>query len=151
MPELDGIILRPFRPDDQDAARALILAGLVDHWGVLDPTRNPDLNDIAGNYAGAHFLVACRGEEIVGTGACVPRSADVAEIVRMSVKKELRGCGLGGRILRELLDHARSAGFRRIVLETTETWSEVIAFYQRFGFQITHHQDGDAYFALELD
>jgi hypothetical protein len=36
------------------------------------------------------------------------------------------------------------------VLETTETWMEVIEFYQRFGFQITNYKDGDVYFALDL-
>jgi GNAT superfamily N-acetyltransferase len=150
MPEIAGIILRPFLSEDQQAVKELILAGLVDHWGVLDPTKNPNLNDIATSYAGADFLVAWRGDEIVGSGACVPRSGEVAEIVRMSVRKDLRGCGLGGRILRELLARARAGGVRRIVLETTETWAEVIAFYQHFGFQITHHKDGDVYFFLEL-
>jgi hypothetical protein len=41
-------------------------------------------------------------------------------------------------------------GFRCIVLETTETWHEVIAFYQRSGFEITHYKGGDVYFELVL-
>jgi hypothetical protein len=31
------LTLRPFCPADQDAAKALILTGLVEHWGFLDP------------------------------------------------------------------------------------------------------------------
>jgi GNAT superfamily N-acetyltransferase len=147
----DDLIIRPFQPADQAEAKRLILAGLAEHWGALDPTRNPDLNDIAASYAGARFLVAYRGERLIGAGALLPRSAEVAEIVRMSVARAERRRGVGRAILEELIAYARAAGFRRIILETTATWQEAIAFYQRAGFRFTHHQDGDAYFALEIE
>ena len=35
------IRIRPFDPSDQPAARALILAGLREHWGWLEPGTNP--------------------------------------------------------------------------------------------------------------
>jgi putative acetyltransferase len=80
----------------------------------------------------------------------VPRGSGTAEIVRMSVARDLRRCGLGRTILARLVETAKAAGFERIVLETTETWQEVIAFYLRFGFEVSHHQDGDVYFKMEL-
>ena len=146
-----GITIRPFRPEDQQQARALVLAGLAEHWGKLDPSKNPDLENIAESYAGVVFLVAEKGGCIIATGALVPRSGGTAEIVRMSVARGIRRQGLGSLILQELIEQAKRLGFRRIVLETTETWAEVIAFYQRLGFVITHYQDGDVYFELELD
>jgi GNAT superfamily N-acetyltransferase len=142
--------LYPFRPADQKAVKDLILSGLVDHWGELDTTKNPDLNDIAESYKDACFLVARYEGRIVGTGALVPRTPDTAEVVRMSVAKDLRRQGVGRRILQALCDEAVARGFKYIILETTETWSEVIAFYQSFGFQITHYKDGDVYFKLNL-
>ncbi|MCP4415536.1 MAG: hypothetical protein GY805_02870, partial [Chloroflexi bacterium] len=45
-----SIVIRPFHPQDQSATKQLILAGLVEHWGELDPSLNPDLNDIARSY-----------------------------------------------------------------------------------------------------
>ena len=140
------LTLTPFHPSDQAAAKELILAGLVEHWGYLDPTKNPDLDDITVSYAQATFLVARQGGEIVGTGALVPRGEGVAEIVRMSVRKAQRQQGIGRTILEALLEQARVQGFRRVILETTATWSEVIEFYQRCGFRITRYQDGDVYF-----
>ncbi len=145
-----AIVLEPFRPEDQAEARALILAGLAEHWGFLDPTRNPDLDDIAASYADGTFLVARRAGRIVGTGALLPRQDGVAEIVRMSVAGDLRRQGIGRLILQELCRRARQQGFRRVILETTATWHEVIAFYLRYGFHVTHYQDGDVYFALDL-
>ncbi len=149
--EFNDIVIQPFQPEDQPPVKALILKGLVDHWGVLDPTKNPDLNDIATTYADALFLVARQSGQIIGTGALVPRGDGVAEIVRMSVSRECRRQGIGRRILQQLCEAARVRGYRRIFLETTESWSDVIAFYLSAGFHITHYQDGDVYFALELD
>lgn len=144
------ITIHPFQPENQAAAKALILAGLKEHWGVLDPSKNPDLNNIAQTYANATFLVAWEGDRVIGTGALVPRENSTAEIVRMSVAADQRRKGVGRQILQRLCEQAKHAGFKRIVLETTETWAEVIEFYQRFGFQITHYIDGDVYFALDL-
>ena len=146
----ERVEIHPFRAEDQEAVKRLILAGLVDHWGTLDPSKNPDLNDIAASYAGAVFLVAWHDGCVAGTGALVRRSADVGEIVRMSVAGPLRRHGLGRAILRRLIDQAAALGYRRLILETTETWQEVIAFYQGFGFRHTHTLGKDAYFALEL-
>jgi putative acetyltransferase len=154
------ITLHVFQTADQAAVKDLILAGLAEHWGTLDPSKNPDLDDIAASYAaasyatasnaGAVFLVARNQDRIIGTGALVPRQNGVAEVVRMSIAADWRRQGIGRMILQALVDHARQAEFKRIILETTETWQEVIAFYLRFGFRITHYQDGDVYFVLDL-
>jgi putative acetyltransferase len=140
-----------FQAEDQAAVKDLILAGLVEHYGFLDPTKNPDLNDIAITYADATFLVAWLDGEIVGTGALMPRSPETAEIVRMSVAAKMRRKHIGRQILQELIQRARKAGYRRVILETTETWSEVIQFYLNHGFRITYYQDGDVFFELDLE
>lgn len=41
------ISIKPFESEDQEAVQSLILAGLAEHWGEIDPTLNPDLNDIS--------------------------------------------------------------------------------------------------------
>jgi GNAT superfamily N-acetyltransferase len=147
---LPGVTLAPFQPADQAEVKSLILAGLGEHWGEIDHTLNPDLNNIATSYAGATFLVARFQGKIVGTGALVPRQNGTVEIVRMSVSAAMRRRGIGRLILQQLIEHARAQGFCRVVLETTEAWDDVIAFYLDYGFQITHWRDGDVYFAIEL-
>ena len=126
-----------------------------EHWGAINTDLNPDLNDIEAHYAGETFLVAWLGGQIVGSGALIRQSEQVAEIVRMSVATDRRRRGIGQKILKQLCREAAQRGFRRIVLETTSTWHEVIEFYRRFGFCITHHQDGpfggEVYFALDLE
>jgi GNAT superfamily N-acetyltransferase len=146
----NSILIRPFQPTDQPKVKDLILAGLAEHWGSLDPSCNPDLDDITTSYAGAIFLVAQLDGRLVGNGALLPRSQSVAEIVRMSVAKSHRRRGIGRLILRSLLDHAQQAGFKQVILETTATWQEAVKFYIDNGFQVTHYQGGDIYFCLEL-
>jgi putative acetyltransferase len=144
------ITILPFQSEYQSEIKKLILAGLAEHWGTLDLTKNPDLHDIGFTYANAVFLVAWQNNKIIGTGALVPRSNDTAEIVRMSVSKDMRRKGVGRKILQRLCEQAKLNGYKRIVLETTETWHEVIEFYKQFGFQNTHILDGDVYLALDL-
>lgn len=146
----NDILIRPFRPEDQEAVRTLILAGLEEHWITLNPDKNRDLDDVASAYAGAFFLTAWKGGRLIGTGALVPRADGVAEIVRMSVASEMRRQGVGRRILRALCQQARQAGFRRIILETTSEWREVVAFYLKNGFRITHTVGGDTWFAKDI-
>ena len=145
-----AVKIRPFHPDDQKPVKNLILAGLEEYWGRLDESKNPDLQDIAGSYQDGIFLVACLDEQIVCTGALLPRSAETAEIVRMSVARPLRRQGVGRQMLAELCCRAYQRGFSQVILETTATWQNAIAFYQAFGFQISHYADGDVYFSLDL-
>jgi GNAT superfamily N-acetyltransferase len=150
MNQSQDITILPFQPEYQAEVKNLVLAGLVGHWGTLDPTKNTDLNDISHTYAKGIFLVAWQNNQIVGTGALLPTSNETAEIVRMSVAANMRRKGIGRMILEKLCERAKFAGYKRLVLETTETWSEVIEFYIQFGFRITHYLDGDVYFALDL-
>jgi len=150
MPNTAPLTLRPLAPGDQAACKALVLAGLQEHWGTLDPSLNPDLNDIAASFAAGLFLTAWLGDRLAGTGGYLPTGADAIQISRMSVDRSLRCQGIGRQILAELLQHARSAGYRRAILETTATWQDVITFYQRNGFTITHYQDGDVYFTRSI-
>ena len=146
-----AVEIRPFHPNDQEPVRELILAGLEEYWGRLDQSKNPDLHDIADSYRDGIFLVACLDGQIVCTGALLPRSVETAEIVRMSVARHLRRQGIGRQMLAELCSRAYQRGFRQVILETTATWKNAIAFYQAFGFQISHYADGDVYFVIHTD
>ncbi|MCL0069358.1 GNAT family N-acetyltransferase [Dehalococcoidia bacterium] len=140
----------PFQPENQETVRGLILEGLEERWGYLDESKNPDLEDVGVSYGEATFLVAWLDGEIVGTGAFIPRSERVVEIVRMSVLRELRRQGIGWRILRELCRRAYESAYREAISETTNTWEGVIEFYRQFGFQITRYVEDDVYFGLDL-
>ena len=82
------LIVRPFQTQEQEQVKALILDGLRNHWGRIDPDKNPDSDNIEESYRENIFLVAWQKDELVGSGALIEGSALTAEIVRKSVARE---------------------------------------------------------------
>jgi hypothetical protein len=60
-PILHDLTIVPLRPQDQADVKRLILAGLTEHWGQLDPTKNPDLNNIGSHVCTGHLSGARHG------------------------------------------------------------------------------------------
>jgi GNAT superfamily N-acetyltransferase len=145
-------IIRPFCSEDQTAACQLILDGLREHWGGLDPALNGDLDDIMSSYvdAGHAFFVVEEGGELIGTGALLGETAVISRIVRVSVRADQRGRGLGRAISQHLIAEARLRGCREILVETTDTWTAAIRLYQRCGFTPYAWRDGDIHMRKEI-
>lgn len=144
---------RPFSPTDQNAAKQLILAGLAEHWGALDLSLNPDLDDIQASYidsGGVFIVVEADGGKLIGTGALLPEAHNVARIVRVSVHKDYRRRGIAREITVQLVAAARQSGYAKIVVETTETWYPAIRLYQDFGFVEVDRYEGDVHMELEV-
>ena len=78
------------------------------------------------------FRVAERVDDgrIVGCGALHVMWDDLAEVRSVAVHPDLKGRGVGGRLVSTLLDTARWIGVRRVFVLTFET-----AFFGRFGFR----------------
>jgi GNAT superfamily N-acetyltransferase len=144
--------IRPFQPQYQKAARNLILAGLADHFEVLDSSFNRDLEDIQGNYVdrGDCFLVVFDGEELIGTGALISEAPDIGRIVRMSVAAHRRRQGLARQLVQELISKAIKQGYTKIVVETNDDWMGAIHLYQVCGFQPYDHHNGEIHMELDL-
>src|SRR5215471_9859292 len=98
--------IRSFEVGDQEQARQLILEGLGEHFGSIDETLNPDLDDILHNYilAGHIFVVACIGRELVSTGALLSHGERISEMVRISTRKTYRRRGIGQAIVTYLVN-----------------------------------------------
>ena len=145
--------IRPFTPADQRAARALILAGLGERFGFVDETLNPDLDDITARFL-AHrhaFLIAEQAGEVVATGGLIfEPEGDVCQLVRISVRRELRRQGVARAIVAALLALARERGCQRVWVETHEPWHDAIALYERMGFSAYARHDGQVFLALQL-
>jgi len=128
--------IRPFTPQDQSAAQCLILKGLGDHFGFIDPDMNPDLDDIWQYYvtAGAVFVVAESAGVIVGTGALVEEGAN-GRLLRMSVHEKYQRQGIGRSLVRHLRRQAEDLGYIWLLVETNNDWYDAIGLYQSCGFR----------------
>ena len=88
------------------------------------------------------FLTASRGSEVVACGAVQYLDDDVAEIKRMWVRPDVRGLGIGKKLLARLEEAALDAGRRRVVLDTNGVLTEAIAMYRAAGYvEIERYND----------
>ena len=144
---------RPFSPSDQAAAKQLILEGLAEHWGELDLSLNPDLNDIQASYidSGGVFIVVEADGKLIGTGALLPEGKNAARIVRVSVQPDYRRLGIGREITEQLVIAAHHAGYAKVLVETTDTWEPAIRLYQDFGFVEVDRYGGDVHMELKVE
>jgi ribosomal protein S18 acetylase RimI-like enzyme len=147
-----AVSLRPFTPADQAAARQLILSGLGEHFGYIDETKNPDVDDIKAHYLeqGHLFVVAESGAALAGTGALITEAAEIGRIVRMSVARQYRRQGIGRMIVAHLIEMARQRGLRKILVETNLDWDDAIGLYKRCGFSEYGRDDESVHLCLEL-
>jgi GNAT superfamily N-acetyltransferase len=81
------------------------------------------------------LLVATLREESVGCGALKFHADAPAEIKRMWVAPQMRGLGLGRRLLVELERSANQAGVTVLHLETNQTLTEAVELYRHSGYQ----------------
>jgi GNAT superfamily N-acetyltransferase len=85
--------------------------------------------------AGVLLVATLRGEP-VGCGALKLHAGDgIAEVKRMWVSRDVRGLGLGRRLLTELETHAVRHGARTLRLETNGSLGEAIALYRSCGYR----------------
>lgn len=79
-------------------------------------------------------LVARLRAQPVGCGALRLHPDGVAELKRMWVAPEVRGLGIGSRLLESLEQRAALEGARLIRLETNRVLSEALSLYRRSGY-----------------
>ena len=80
------------------------------------------------------LLVATLRSEPVGCGALKFHGDEPAELKRMWVSADVRGLGLGRRLLTELEHQAAAHGASVVRLETNRNLTEAIALYRSAGY-----------------
>lgn len=145
-------MVRGFEPDDKDAVRQLVLAGLAERWGsAFDPGHNADLDDLAASYLGRGaeiVVVVDEGGSIVATGTLVPETDRRGRLVRVSVDGGRRREGLARAVVDELVRRARRRGIRNVVVSTDTPWASAMALYRSCGFTELGRDDVETHFGL---
>jgi GNAT superfamily N-acetyltransferase len=130
-------IRRADSASDYGAARALILEYTT--WLDADfclHRFDEEMADLPAMYGppGGLLLLAFDGEVAVGCIGFRTLQPGVCEMKRLYVVPSARGGGLGRRLVLQLLEEARSAGFKRMVLDTIPKLATALALYREMGF-----------------
>jgi len=121
--DLPGCTVRRARTADVRAVRALVDAYAPDRR-LLSKATVTLYEDVQ------EFWVAERDGRLLGCGALHVMWEDLAEVRTVAVVPDAHGQGIGSALLRQLLEHARELGVRRLFCLTFET-----AFFARHGFR----------------
>jgi GNAT superfamily N-acetyltransferase len=112
---------------------ALVARIVADYIANRDPRReNAWIAEVDGERAGCVF--------------CVRREEKVAQLRLLLVEPQMRGMGIGNRLVEECLRFARRAGYERIMLWTNDVLVGARRIYERAGFRLAeegkHHSFG---------
>jgi predicted GNAT family N-acyltransferase len=97
----------------------------------IEEQRVPEEIEMDADDSHAYHALAMLDGVAVGCGRMVERGAAEVKIGRMAVLQEFRKTGAGARILRFLIDRARTRGFRKAILHAQLTAE---GFYLKQGF-----------------
>jgi DNA-binding MarR family transcriptional regulator/ribosomal protein S18 acetylase RimI-like enzyme len=79
--------------------------------------------------------IAERGGEFLGSISVKGRAEGTAQLRFLIVERAARGLGLGRRLVRRVIDHARAQGERRIILDTASDLDAARGLYAAQGFR----------------
>ena len=131
--------LRPMEVRDNPAVAQLIRASL-EEFGLDKPGTvyfDSHLDHLADFYQqqekAAYFVLEDEGH-LVGCGGFAPVSDKIAELQKLYVAKNSRGKGYSSRLIKQIVQDARLAGYEQLYLETSTELATAVAVYQHYGF-----------------
>lgn len=141
-----NFVLRQATSQDQEAIQTLIFGVLSEYGLNPDPDgTDADLQNIGDDSSfkrGRFDVLVDASGRIVGTVALAQITSTTCELRKMYLARDVRGNGLGRRLLDHALDIARRMGFQRVELETASVLRRAVALYERYGFQACTHGHG---------
>ena len=81
------------------------------------------------------LLVALENDEVLGMVAYHRHSDVQCEMKRLYVRPKARGLHLGSTLIKEIICHAKEAGYKEMVLDTIAPLKTAVSLYQKNGFE----------------
>lgn len=117
-----------------------------------------ELQDPAKKYTApeGELLVAVESDQVVGMVAYHRHSKDRCEMKRLYVKPDYRKNNIGEKLVLEIIEHAKKAGYKEMVLDTIVPLQVAIHLYKKVGFveceaYYYNPMDDVLYFKKKLD
>lgn len=149
--ETDTISIRPIGEGDNGSIAKIIRDSLEEFGAARQGTVYYDVTTDAlyqlFQKKGAAYFVAEAGGALLGGGGIYPTEGlphGTCELVKMYLKQESRGMGLGKRLIQKCLDEATEAGYENVYLETMPELQRAMQVYEKMGFRYLNHPLGNS-------
>jgi putative acetyltransferase len=159
MPAPDDITIRTIQPGDNKAIAAIIRRTLeefgANHPGTVYYDSTTDaLYELFSSTRGSVYYIAEKEGALVGGGGIFPSPGlpdGTCELVKMYLLPEVRGIGLGKKMIQACIAFARESGYRHIYIETMPELKQAMNTYEKFGFRYLNGPLGNTgHFGCEL-
>jgi GNAT superfamily N-acetyltransferase len=145
-----------YEPRHREAFRDLNLAWIEEYFVIEAPDRrqlsDPETTILA---PGGAILVAEMGTEAVAVCALVAAGEGHFELAKMATRKDVRGSGVGRRVMAAAIEKARALGARKLSLLSHHSLAPALALYRSVGFVDARMPTGNEYeradVAMELE
>ena len=84
---------------------------------------------------GGHIFMVYLGHQAVGCVALIPLGQGVYELSKMAVSPELRGLGIGRRLLEHTITQAKLTGAKSLFLGSNAKLTNAVHLYESVGFR----------------
>jgi putative acetyltransferase len=149
--------IRTFQPEDAVAFRELNEAWIKKYFGMEEQDYvvlgDPERYVIR---AGGYIFMAFLDGVAVGCCALLLEHDGVYEVAKMAVTEEIRGRGIGRKVLAHTIDQARAMGATMLTLVTNSNLANAIHLYEALGFRhvagpaVSPYARGDVFMELPL-
>lgn len=139
---IDDIVIRPICKEDNAAIAALIRNTLTEFGAnkpgtvYFDPTTD-HLFELFRKES-SMYNIACFGDRIVGGAGIYPTEGlpdATCELVKMYLAPDVRGKGLGKKLISLCMEAARNMGYQQIYLESMPELKRALNVYEKIGFE----------------
>ena len=132
----EEIGIRQFQPGDAAAFRRLNEEWITRYFRVEAKDEqafaHPESTILQ---PGGRILFATAGDQCIGCCALLRIANNEFEVAKMAVDPAFQGAGVGRKVLLAVIEEARSAGARRLYLETNHVLTPAIRLYESVGFK----------------
>lgn len=148
---MDGILLRTIKESD-NAQLAAVIRQTLEEFGAAHPgtvyydETTDALYQLFQQTPRSVYYVAKKEGQVVGGGGIFPSDglpSDTCELVKMYLRPQVRGIGLGKKIIQQCIAFAKEAGYKNIYLETMPELQQALKTYEKFGFEYIDHPMGN--------
>jgi putative acetyltransferase len=132
-----AVEIRDFQPGDDAIAFRSLNEEWITRYFTLEPMDRENLNDPEGRILrkGGQIYMACFGRQAVGCVALIPMHDGVYELSKMAVAPEMRGLGIGRRLLEHAIAEAKRMGVRSLFLGSNSQLENAVHLYESVGFR----------------
>lgn len=125
------------------AGMAAVIRKVMPEFGASGPgfaIHDSEVDEMYAAYQapGCAYFVVKRAGQVVGGGGVAPLAGgdgQICELRKMYFLPELRGLGLGQKLMNRCLDRARALGYSHCYLETLAGMKQARALYAKNGFE----------------